>query len=307
MYGAARRVSLKSRRSHVQWLCQLSLHRCDDDALGCVSRLCTSMVHARPTPCLTGAIRQLVATDRRSPLLLLPVCTTGMQHTAENTASGGNPFLCLQQACMLAGLSLPSPNPCLKGYLAHSVPPSEACLHQTSRCKKPSACRTLSPAYMERLGREAGMAEASGAFCGLSSARFRSPEQRQASPQGVRSIMMSSYTMGQDALICASPPAATNSRCRRGAASGKRLMVWGCAKQGCSVCVLAARHSLLVGRLLERTVVVQSICTTGQTALISALLPAATNSRWGVGCLPLELSRAHSSPVPSSIWELAAS
>ena len=56
------------------------------------------------------------------------------------------------------------------------------------------------------------MAEASGAFCGLSSARFRSPEQRPASPQGVRSIMMSSYTMGQDALICASPPTATNSR-----------------------------------------------------------------------------------------------
>ena len=75
-----------------------------------------------------------------------------------------------------------------------------------------TACRALSPAYMDRLGREAGMAEASGAFCGLSSARFRSPEHRTASPQGVRSIMMSSYTMGQDGLICASPPAATNSR-----------------------------------------------------------------------------------------------
>ena len=93
-----------------------------------------------------------------------------------------------------------------------SLPGAECASLPPAICKKRCACRALSPAYMNRLGREAGMAEASGAFCGLSSARFRSPEQRPASPQGVRSIMMSSYTMGQDALICASPPAATNSR-----------------------------------------------------------------------------------------------
>ena len=124
----------------------------------------------------------------------------------EQTCLEEDPVLCPQEACMLAGLTLHG------GCLMHSVPSSERASIWPVTHTKPSACRALSPAYMDRLGREAGMAEASGGFCGLSSARFRSPEHRPPSPQGVRSIMMSSYTMGQDALICASPPAATNSR-----------------------------------------------------------------------------------------------